>query len=516
MQPFRIALCQVRAHDIEQPERNLENILRALDAAGEAGAQLVALPECSYPAYYLKDADPYARPGVRGFDEVLGLFAARAKRFGYWLAAGMAVPHPSGRVTNSAVVLAPDGQVRGQYDKSFLWHFDSNWFERGCAFPAWDAGFARFGALICADGRQPEIARSLALNGAEVILDLTAWVSSGRETSQLSNTQTEYFMPVRALENGVWVAAADKWGTEAGSIVYAGRSLVIDPAGVTRVRAPSDQETVVVYDLEPMASELVPRRPALYRSLVEPVDKQPIVEVLAEPLVPALENRRVAVVPSNGSFDARATAARFRELRAQDADLVVFGGADGPEGWQVELPALEAAVREAGGAMVVGVATTGCSAHQSAVLITPASTTEHTATHGRGIQLGETPSLVVPTSAGNVALMCGEEGFVPEVARGLMLAGADIVAWPVFREHPMLDAIARTRADENRVFVAAAWEDAAMVVAPTGAPLAVAPRGSGVAMTATVNKALSRMKEMAPGTNVVLNRLPDAYGALVR
>ena len=94
MQPFRIALCQVRAHDIEQPERNLENILRALDAAGEAGAQLVALPECSYPAYYLKDADPYARPGVRGFDEGLGLFAARASRFGYWLAAGPAGPPP--------------------------------------------------------------------------------------------------------------------------------------------------------------------------------------------------------------------------------------------------------------------------------------------------------------------------------------------------------------------------------------------------------------------------------------
>jgi hypothetical protein len=35
-------------------------------------------------------------------------------------------------------------------------------------------------------------------------------------------------------------------------------------------------------------------------------------------------------------------------------------------------------------------------------------------------------------------------------------------------------------------------------------------------MTATVNKALSRMKEMAPGTDVVRNRLPEAYGALLR
>jgi hypothetical protein len=222
-------------------------------------------------------------------------------------------------------------------------------------------------------------------------------------------------MPVRALENGVWVAAADKWGTEAGSIVYAGRSLVIDPAGVTRVRAPSDQETVVVYDLEPMASELVPRRPALYRSLVEPVDKQPIVEVLAEPLVPALENRRVAVVPSNGSFDARATAARFRELRAQDADLVVFGGADGPEGWQVELPVLGRPSAKPGAPWL--------SAWRPQVvqrigpISLPTSTTEHR--HPWRDQPG-TPSLV-PTSAGNVALMCGE-GLSPRCAR-LMLPG---------------------------------------------------------------------------------------------
>lgn len=516
MQPFRIALCQVRAHDIEDAEANLQNLLRALDEGGRAGAQLVGLPECSYPAYYLRDTDAYSRPGVRPFDEVCALFAEKAKRYGYWLAVGMAVPQAPGKLTNSAVVFGPDDPRRGQYDKSFLWHFDSNWFERGREFPVWEMGFARVGILICADGRQPEIARCLALNGAEVILDLTAWVSSGRETAQLSNPQSEYMMPVRALENGVWVAAADKWGTEAGSIVYAGKSLVIDPTGVTRVCAPSDQETVVVFDLEPMETSLVPRRPGLYRSLIAANETHEIQKVLAEPLVPAIENYRVAVVPSNGRFNARTTAATFRELRAQDADLVVFGGEDGPEGWQVELSTLEAAVREAGGAMVVGVATTGCSAHQSTVLITPEATTEHVATHGRGIQLGEAASPVFATPAGNVGLMCGEEGFVPEVARGLMLAGADILAWPVFRDHRMQDAVARTRADENRAYVAAAWHDGGMVVAPTGAPLAVVPRGTRVAMTATVNKALSRMKEMAPGTNVVNDRIPDAYVALVR
>ena len=516
MQPFRIALCQVRAYDIEEAEPNLQNLLRALDEAGEAGAQLVGLPECAYPAYYLKDADPYARPGVRPYEEVCELFAQKARKYGYWLAAGMAVPHASGRVTNSAVAFGPDGQRRGQYDKSFLWHFDNNWFERGTQFPVWDTGFARFGVLICADGRQPEVARSLAVNGAEVIVDLTAWVSWGREVAQLTTTQCEYLMPVRAFENGAWVVAADKWGPEAGSIIYAGRSSVIDPLGVSRVCAPSDTDTVVVFDLEPVDVAAVPRRPALYRRIAEPVEHQPVVKLLDEPLVPARESHRVAVVPANGGFDAGRIAAKYRELRAQDADIVVFGGEPGPEGWQVDLPALEQVVKEAGGALVAGVTTTGCSAHQSVVLITPEGTTEHAATHGRGIQLGETPSPVIPTPAGNVGLLCGDEGFVPEVARGLMLQGADILAWSLFDDVAMSDRVARTRSDENRVYTAVAWPDGGLVTAPTGAPLTIVPRGTGIAMTAPVNKALSRWKDMAPGTHVVFDRVPEAYGALVR
>jgi predicted amidohydrolase len=516
MQPFRIALCQVRAHDIEDAEANLENILRALDEAGAAGAQLVGLPEVSYPAYYLRDAKPYQRAGVRPFEEVRALFAERAKRHGYWLAAGIAAPHASGGVTNSAVVLDPSGEFRGQYDKSFLWHFDNIWFERGTSFPVWETGFCKFGVLICADGRQPEIARSLAVNGAELILDLTAWVSSGRVMADLTTTQCEYLMPARAFENSVWVGAADRWGPEAGSIVYAGRSTVIDPLGVTRVCAPSDCETVIVYDIEPMQVAAIPRRPALYSRLTTPTNELPVTAVLKEPLVPSGANSRVAVVPSNGAFDAGQIAGRFRELRAQDADLVVFGGEDGPEGWQVALPELEVVVRQLGGALVLGVATTGCSAHQSTVLITPERTVEHEATHGRGIQLGEAPSPVVTTPVGNVGLLCGAEGYVPEVARSLMLEGADVLAWPLFAEDPISERVIRTRSDENRVYTAAAWPDGAMIVSPAGAPIAIAPRGTGLAMAAQVNRALSRWKDMAPGTNVVTDRVPEAYAPLVR
>jgi hypothetical protein len=80
----------------------------------------------------------------------------------------------------------------------------------------------------------------------------------------------------------------------------------------------------------------------------------------------------------------------------------------------------------------------------------------------------------------------------------------------------MTDRVARTRSDENRVYTAAAWPDGGIITAPTGAPLTIVPRGTGIAMAAQVNKALSRWKDMAPGTNVVHDRVPEAYGALIR
>ncbi|MEP7216953.1 MAG: nitrilase-related carbon-nitrogen hydrolase, partial [Anaerolineaceae bacterium] len=458
-----------------------------------------------------------ARPGVRQYNEIRALLAEKTRTYGYWLAAGLVVPDLAGGLTNSGVVFSPDGEIRGQYDKSFLWHFDTQWFKRGDQFPVFDMGFCRAGILICADGRLPEIARSLALNGAEVILDLTAWVASGRETAKLSNIQCEYMMPVRAFENGAWVVAADKWGVEAGSIVYAGRSCVIDPLGVTRVCAPSDSETVLVYEIEPMAqAEVVQRRPGLYGILTRPTGSLPVTELLEEALVPSRDNRRVAVAPGLETFDALAVLARFEVLRQQDADLVVFPGMAAPDGWQVDLSLLESAVRTLGGMLAFGTSTNGCMHGRSATLVTPQGSHEHIATHGRGITLGDLPSPVVATPVGNVALLCGDEGLVPEVARALTLEGADVLAWPLFAADRMTEPIARTRSDENKVYVATAWPAGGLVTAPNGSMVAASPDGSGVAMTAAVNRAMARWKDMAPGTHVINDRIPSAYGALTR
>ncbi|MEP6872052.1 MAG: nitrilase-related carbon-nitrogen hydrolase, partial [Anaerolineaceae bacterium] len=173
-------------------------------------------------------------------------------------------------------------------------------------------------------------------------------------------------------------------------------------------------------------------------------------------------------------------------------------------------------VRNLGGMLAFGTSTNGCMHGRSATLVTPHGSHEHIATHGRGITLGELPSPVIATPVGNIALLCGDEALIPEVARALTLEGADILAWPLFAADRMTEAIARTRSDENKVYVAAAWPAGGLVTAPNGSVVAASPDGSGVAMTASVNRAMARWKDMAPGTHVINDRIPSAYTALTR
>jgi len=101
--------------------------------------------------------------------------------------------------------------------------FDSRWFCAGEQYPVAETEFGKVGMFICADGRLPEIVRCLSLQGADILLDLTNWVTSGFEKETLTNPQVEYMIPTRALENRVWIIAANKVGMEAKSILYCGK-----------------------------------------------------------------------------------------------------------------------------------------------------------------------------------------------------------------------------------------------------------------------------------------------------
>ncbi|HYM15883.1 MAG TPA: carbon-nitrogen hydrolase family protein [Dehalococcoidia bacterium] len=529
-----ISLLQLPAYSIEDAEASLAHTLGRIDEAAAVRPDLMVLPEVTYPAYFMGSGD-LSGAQIPAPSEALSLIAAKARAYACYIAAGIAV-EVDGGYENGAVLIGRDGVVAGTYAKSFLWHFDRKWFRAGGRYPVFETDFGRIGMLICADGRVPEIARSLALNGAQLIVDVTAWVSSGRHTADLTSTQAEYLLRCRAAENGVWVVAADKWGVEAESIVYCGRSCVVDPRGERVAELGPDEDKTLTYAV-PIVDPAPPvlRRPELYATLTQPTESLPVVRAQAESIVVAEQDHRVAAVqmalPSDGDAFLAAAAGHIERLALQDAELVLLPAT--PSRSRVAyahdrvLAGVSALAKRHGVCVGFTVWERDGEGRRALYLVGPRGVIgKHYQTHKppgarfETMPLGDEPAAVLHTPIGRVGLMLAAEGFVPEVARSLMLRGAEILLWAGDDPAGAMLPFAQTRAEENQVFVVCAAAPTATgataIVAPSGRALAVALEGRTLAVAADVNRALSQIKRRAPGTDVVRDRQPATYEAIVR
>ncbi|HTU81328.1 MAG TPA: carbon-nitrogen hydrolase family protein, partial [Candidatus Acidoferrales bacterium] len=222
---IRVAALQLRAHEREGFATALDGIAAAVEEAS-AGAELVVLPEATFPAYVLGDSsidDAAVERAVARLREL-------ARRTATAIVVGAAV-RSGPALRNAALVIDRNGSVAGRADKLFLWHFDRRWFEAGDRLEPIDTSVGRLGVLICADGRIPTIARALVDRGAEMLVMPTAWVTSGRDPAHLENVQADLLARVRAFENGVPFVAANKCGAELGMVAYCGKSQIVGASG---------------------------------------------------------------------------------------------------------------------------------------------------------------------------------------------------------------------------------------------------------------------------------------------
>lgn len=544
--PLTVALLQLRAFDLAQHREAWADLLARIDeaAALDPHPDLIVLPEASYPAYFLHSRADYDAAGVLSDAEVNATLGERARRHHTTIAAGLvqvgaAGTNAAGWLENASVLFGPDGSIVGRTAKSFLWHFDSTWFAPGERHDVFDVAGARAGLLVCADARLPEIPRALAVGGAEVIVDCTAWVSSGRDAGLLSSVQVDYVVPARAIENGTWVVAADKAGTEADSIVYAGRSGIVDPHGNWVAQAPSDRPGIVLHtlDLDAASGPPIARRPALYGDAAAQGAGSRAAQLANEPIVPADGATRVAAVALNASPSAvdlvDQLRALVRTLAAQGVRMVVLPDLAGEDARAVSqqelLPLIEALAMETATMLAVTVAERTADATYKAVSLIDRGRllATHRQTHlspremAAGFAAGDVVPPIVATTFGNIGLLSASEGLVPELARGLKLRGAELLAWSagdLGGTRAPLRTMARVRANEERCYVIAAGDASptggGYVVDPTGAVIGETLAGRAMAMSADVHRMLTRWNDMAPGTNPVHDRHPETFGML--
>ena len=131
------------------------------------------------------------------------------------------------RAYNTLVAVRPDGTLAGSYRKIHLYdafgYRESDRLAPGDSDPlSVSVGDHRLGLITCYDLRFPELTRSLATDGADVLVVPAAWIRG-----PLKEDHWMTLLRARAIENTCYVAAADQCGD-----AYSGRSMLIDPMGV--------------------------------------------------------------------------------------------------------------------------------------------------------------------------------------------------------------------------------------------------------------------------------------------
>jgi predicted amidohydrolase len=270
---MRVAVAQLDPK-LAETERNLDVCLARLEEAVAQGAELLVLPECAIPGYMFESAEearPYAEeipgPSTEALEEA-------CRRTGAHVVCGL-IERDGDQLHNAAVLVGPDGLL-GSYRKTHLPYLGVDRFvQPGDELPVFETPLGRIGVEICYDLRFPEVTRTLALKGADLVAHPTNFPVA-------ASIQTELITTARAAENRIFLLTANRCGKERWA-EFCGRSQIVDPYGVRLAETDVTSEALLVADIEIERARdkdyVVPgeyelylfghRRPELYGALVE-------------------------------------------------------------------------------------------------------------------------------------------------------------------------------------------------------------------------------------------------------
>jgi predicted amidohydrolase len=240
--------------------------IAAVEEAGRLGARIVCLPETGLPGHRVQRRTVPDVP-QQALDEALSEVARAARRAGVVTIVGTERPTPAGREIVS-VVLAADGTRLGVQAKTQIDPTEEPHYVPGTGRRVFTAAGVTFGIAICHEGfRYPEISRSLALGGAQVIFAphfvTTDDGSLPARWCDASNPYNEKALLCRALENTVYVAASNVAGPDQGSA-----TCIIAPDGTLVASLEYGRVGVVAADLDlSQADRLLASRWAPERNL---------------------------------------------------------------------------------------------------------------------------------------------------------------------------------------------------------------------------------------------------------
>jgi predicted amidohydrolase len=242
---MKAGLLQFRP-EFGKPETNIEKIRTMLEPAE---FDLVVIPELANSGYFFSSANE-----VEAYSEDLsnGAFISSLKEISKQKSAFVVsgvCEKSNGKYFNTSVLICPSGRLHA-YRKIHLFDTEKKWFTPGSAAPEvyeieGSFGKVKLGMMICFDWFFPETARTLALQGAQIICHPSNLV--------LSFCQRAMF--TRAVENRVFTITANRTGAETSNddeLVFTGQSVMVTPKGEYLIELDDKQEAVVVVEIDPL------------------------------------------------------------------------------------------------------------------------------------------------------------------------------------------------------------------------------------------------------------------------
>ncbi len=465
---------------------NLQTCLRLIDRAAEQAPDLIVLPEfVNHIAWYENDDHCY-RVALSLEDDFIRQIAGRAAAHRCYIKINVTLKRDQGKVTGTNILFNPTGAIAGLNDKQILMGNENNFLEPATEIaPVLDTAVGRVGMYACMDGVIPEVARALAVRGAQILLN---------SLNSFAHDEAALHIPVRAAENKVFVVAANKVGSlvpeklrpavaarlqiDPSFLEGAGESQIVTPDGTVLAKAPRQGEAVVWADIDPRLANdkkrpdgtdlLAARRPSLYHPIAERPQPRPTPSGAESVLVGVLR------LQTTGRQAVAQAAAWLAQAEAQDVRLVVL-----PELFHVTSPADAAAesaamVRVLQGTLnhcLVATSIVEDGAHVGILLGKDGVLLKQPQLHPCGrhpwAMLGDSLR-VIDLEWGRLALIVGDDALYPETLRLAALQGAEVIAAPTLvLEAWEGDLAFKERAAENRINLVVAGKNGGGIYAIT-------------------------------------------------
>ena len=275
MREVTIAVVQMKPL-LGEPEENLVKMSEMIGKiASQQKVDLIVFPELITSGSELGLRFTELAQRIPG--PTVNLIAQRANDYGIFVAFGMASKEKVESVLyNSAVLVGPDGELIEVYNKVHLRGEERMAFREGYKMYVAETEIGNIGMMLGYDLAYPEVARTLALEGADILCCMTNW-----EASNIDEFKT--YTRARAYENSVYIAAANRVGEDV-TLTFGGESMIVGPRGEVfasladetdaETGAPLEGFAVARVDLDEVRRNreeyqfIQTRQPAAYRTIV--------------------------------------------------------------------------------------------------------------------------------------------------------------------------------------------------------------------------------------------------------